>query len=59
MNAIRIAEIVNGNIIGLSDQFALFEELMKDFVQIITQSIKSPTKLAEMMAGKARLLGNV
>ena len=59
VNAIRIAEIVNGNIIGLSDQFALFEELMKDFVQIITQSIKSPTKLAEMMAGKARLLGNI
>jgi hypothetical protein len=59
VNSIRIAEIVDGNIVGISDQFAQFEELMKDFVLIITQSIKSPTKLAEMMAGKARLLGNI
>lgn len=59
VNSIRIAEIVDRNIVGISDQFAQFEELMKDFVLIITQSIKSPTKLAEMMAGKARLLGNI
>ena len=59
VNSIRIAEISNGVIEGLTDQFGHFEELMKDFAQTITQSIKSPTKLAEMMAGKARLLGNV
>ncbi|NBR13429.1 MAG: hypothetical protein EBQ94_05055 [Flavobacteriales bacterium] len=59
VNSIRIAEIVNGNIVGLTENFAHFEQLMKDFALIVTQTIKSPTKLAEMMAGKARLLANV
>lgn len=59
VNSIRIAEIKDGTIVGIPDQFAHFAQLMKDFVQTITQSIKSPTKLAEMMAGKARLLGNI
>ena len=59
VNSIRIADIVNGSIVGLSDQYAHFEQLMMDFALIVTQSIKSPTKLAEMMAGKARLLGNI
>jgi predicted helicase len=59
VNSIRIAEIVNGSIVGISDQHAHFEQLMKDFALIVSQTIKSPTKLAEMMAGKARLLGNI
>jgi len=59
VNSIRIAEIVNGNIVGVTENFAHFEQLMKDFALIVTQTIKSPTKLAEMMAGKARLLANV
>ena len=59
VNSIRIAEIVNGSIVGRSDQFDHFEQLIKDFAQMISQTIKSPTKLAEMMAGKARLLANI
>lgn len=59
VNSIRIAEIVNGSIVGRSDQYDHFEQLMKDFAQTISQTIKSPTKLAEMMAGKARLLANI
>lgn len=59
VNSIRIAEIVDGAIVGDATQFQHFENLMKDFVQTISQTIKSPTKLAEMMAGKARLLGNI
>lgn len=59
VNSIKIAEIVNGSIVGINDQFDHFEQLMKDFAQTISQTIKSPTKLAEMMAGKARLLANV
>lgn len=59
VNSIRIAEIVDGAIVGDTSQFLHFESLMKDFVQTISQTIKSPTKLAEMMAGKARLLGNI
>lgn len=59
VNSIRIAEIANGAIIGKPEQYAHFEQLMKDFAQTISQTIKSPTKLAEMMAGKARLLANI
>jgi predicted helicase len=59
VNSIRIAEIVNGSIVGRSDQFDHFEQLIKDFAQMISQTIKSPTKLAGMMAGKARLLANI
>lgn len=59
VNSIRIAEIINGAIVGKPDQYAHFEQLMKDFAQTISQTIKSPTKLAEMMAGKARLLANI
>jgi predicted helicase len=59
VNSIRIAEIVNGSIVGHSDQFNHFEQLIKDFAQMISQAIKSPSKLAEMMAGKARLLANI
>jgi predicted helicase len=59
VNSIRIAEISNGAIVGKPDQYAHFEQLMKDFAQTISQTIKSPTKLAEMMAGKARLLANI
>lgn len=59
VNSIRIAEIVDGKIVGIQENVAHFEQLMKDFAQTISQTIKSPTKLAEMMAGKARLLGNI
>jgi predicted helicase len=59
VNSIRIAEITNGVIVGIPAQYAHFEQLMLDFAQTISQSIKSPTKLAEMMAGKARLLANI
>jgi predicted helicase len=59
VNSIRIADISNGAIVGKPDQYAHFEQLMKDFAQTISQTIKSPTKLAEMMAGKARLLANI
>ena len=59
VNSIRIADIVEGQIVGSQENFAHFEQLMKDFAQTISQTIKSPTKLAEMMAGKARLLGNI
>ncbi len=56
---IAIAEIQNGNIIPLSGNFATFTNLIKDFCQHIGQTIKSSKKLAEMMAGKARLLSDV
>ncbi|MCX5810304.1 MAG: N-6 DNA methylase [Proteobacteria bacterium] len=43
----------------LPENFAAFENLIKDFCTHIGQTIKSSKKLAEMMAGKARLLSDV
>jgi hypothetical protein len=56
---IAIAEIQNGKIVALPNNFSSFENLLKDFCTHISQSIKSSKKLAEMMAGKARLLSEV
>jgi predicted helicase len=56
---IAIAEIQNGTIVPLPQNFATFNNLIKDFCIHIGQTIKSSKKLAEMMAGKARLLADV
>jgi predicted helicase len=56
---IAIAEIRNGAIVPLPHNFATFTDLIKDFCIHIGQTIKSSKKLAEMMAGKARLLSEV
>lgn len=56
---IAIAEITDKGIIPLPQNFASFENLLKDFCTHIGQTIKSSKKLAEMMAGKARLLSEV
>ena len=56
---IAIAEITEKGIVALPQNFARFENLIKDFCTHIGQNIKSPKKLAEMMAGKARLLSDV
>ena len=56
---IAIAELQNGTIVPLPQNFATFTNLIKDFATHIGQTIKSSKKLAEMMAGKARLLSDV
>ena len=48
-----------GEIKPIPENFATFENLIKDFCTHIGQTIKSSKKLAEMMAGKARLLSEV
>ncbi|EDZ90999.1 type ISP restriction/modification enzyme [Francisella tularensis] len=55
---IEIATIENGEIKPIAKNFQQFENLIKDFCTYIGQTIRSPKKLAEMMAGKARLLQN-
>lgn len=57
--SVRIGEIVNGQIRPIAENFSMFEGLMKDFCTHIGQTIKSSKKLAEMMAGKARMLADV
>jgi predicted helicase len=59
ITTIKIAEIKDGKILPLPENFDTFVQLIKDFAAVVTQSIKSPTKLAEMMAGKAKLLAGV
>lgn len=56
---IAIAKIENGSIVPISENFEQFNQLIKNFAETISQTIKSPTKLAQMMAGKARLMADV
>src|SRR5574344_836844 len=56
---IAIGEVTEKGIKPITEKFELFENLIKDFCTHIGQPIKSSKKLAEMMAGKARLLSEV
>jgi predicted helicase len=59
VHEIRIGEIRNGKINPLPANYQTFQNLIMEFCTFIGQTIKSPKKLAEMMAGKARLLENI
>lgn len=59
ITTIAIAEQSNSSIVPIPANYAAFTSLIKDFTTHIGQTIKSPKKLAEMMAGKARLLADV
>ncbi len=48
-----------GEIVPIPENFETFTNLIKNFAQTISQTIKSPTKLAQMMAGKAKLMADV
>jgi predicted helicase len=56
---IAIAKIENGAIVPMAENFVQFSELIKNFALTVSQTIKSPTKLAKMMAGKAKLMADV
>ena len=56
---IAIGEVTPKGIKPLAENFVRFETLIKDFCTHIGQTIKSSKKLAQMMAGKARLLSEV
>ncbi|HRH58759.1 MAG TPA: N-6 DNA methylase, partial [Chitinophagales bacterium] len=56
---IAIAEISNNAIVAKPENFDTFTNLLINFALTISQTIKSPTRLAEMMAGKARLMADV
>ncbi len=59
ISKIEIGEITTKGIKPLTDNFAIFENQIKDFCIHIGQTITSSKQLAEMMAGKARLLADV
>lgn len=56
---ISIGKVENGSIIPQPENYYQFTQLFKNFCETISQSIKSPTRLAEMMAGKARLMADI
>ncbi|MEO8515507.1 MAG: type ISP restriction/modification enzyme [Flavobacterium sp.] len=56
---IAIAKVENGSIVPIGENFEQFTQLIRNFAETISQTIKSPTKLAQMMAGKARLMADV
>lgn len=56
---ISIAKIENGSILQQPENFEQFTQLIKNFAETVSQTIKSPTKLAQMMAGKAKLMADV
>ncbi len=57
--SVRIAEIRKSQIVSLPENFSSFQNLISNFCIHISQTIKSSKKLAEMMAGKARMLSEV
>lgn len=59
IKTISIAKILEGKIISQPEHFAEFESLIKNFVKTISQTIKNPQRLAEMLAGKARLMADI
>ena len=56
---VAVAELANDQIKPLTENFETFINLIRNFTSHISQTIKSSRKLAEMMAGKARLLSDV
>jgi hypothetical protein len=56
---VSIGKLENGSILPIPENFDRFSQLFKNFTETISQSIKSPTRLAEMMAGKARLMADI
>ena len=56
---ISIGKVENGSIVPQPENYDQFTQLFKNFCETISQSIKSPTRLAEMMAGKARLMSDI
>lgn len=59
VHEIKIGEIEGDTILPKTENFVQFENLIKDFCTKISQTIRSSKKLAEMMAGKARLLQDI
>ena len=59
IHEIRIGKIEGNTVKPINDNFEEFENLILNFCTFIGQTIKSSKKLAEMMAGKARLLENI
>lgn len=56
---VQLAEVIDGKLRPLPQNFQAFEELIKDFILTDTYVIRNATRLAELMAGKARMMDEV
>ncbi|MBL0324243.1 MAG: N-6 DNA methylase [Cytophagaceae bacterium] len=59
IDKVSVGKLTDHGIEPLKENFGTFENLIKDFCQQKTQTIRSSKRLAEMMAGKARMLADV
>ncbi|MCK4640192.1 MAG: N-6 DNA methylase, partial [Candidatus Marinimicrobia bacterium] len=59
ITSVKIAEIEKGKIHPEPENFGAFTDLIINFCTYVGQTIKSPSVLSKMMAGKARLLETV
>jgi len=59
VESVSIATMENGKIYAKPHSFDRFTALIENFALQITQTIKSPTTLAQMMAAKAKLMAQV
>lgn len=59
VSSVVIGQIDGKRIVSKPENIGDFEAMIKGFCTQVGQTIKSSKKLAEMMAGKARLLANV
>lgn len=59
VTAIKIADVKNGKIIPISENFESFTDLITEFCIYVGQTIKSASKLSKMMASKAKMLESV
>ena len=59
VTTIKLADIAGNTLMAKPENFAAFTGLITDFAAYTGQTITSPSKLAKMMAGKAKLLAIV
>lgn len=55
---ISIGKVENGSIVPQPENYNQFANLFKNFCQNISQTIRSPSRLATLMAGRARLMAD-
>ncbi|MHC5200782.1 type ISP restriction/modification enzyme [Myroides sp. LJL119] len=56
---ITIGEVVDGGIQPLYENIPSFESLILNFSTVVSQTIRSAERLAELLAGKARLMADI
>ena len=59
VTTVRIGHIENGKVVANTENFQTFNDLIVNFCAYRGQTIHSASKLAKMMAGKAKLLADV